>query len=201
MATTTNFGWTTPDDTSLVKDGAAAIRSLGQAIDTSMMDLEGGTTGQLLAKASNTDMDFSWVAAATSKIIQVVSTTATTAVSNSNSTLLVDTGLTATITPTSATSKILAIFNHQSIFRTSTADQMIMKFFRGATQIYETSLMYLPISIGAGMEGTCILVHMDSPATTSATTYKTQFRPSGSAACTVQASNFPSSLTLLEIGA
>jgi hypothetical protein len=60
MATTTNFGWTTPDDTSLVKDGAAAIRSLGQAIDTSMMDLEGGTTGQALIKNSNTDMDFVW---------------------------------------------------------------------------------------------------------------------------------------------
>jgi len=61
MATTTNFGWTTPDDTSLVKDGAAAIRTLGQAIDTSMMDLEGGTTGQVLSKASNTDMDFTWI--------------------------------------------------------------------------------------------------------------------------------------------
>lgn len=36
MATTTNYGWTTPDDTALVKDGAAAIRSLGTAIDTSM---------------------------------------------------------------------------------------------------------------------------------------------------------------------
>jgi hypothetical protein len=61
MATTTNFGWTTPDDTSLVKDGAAAIRTLGQSIDTSMMDLEGGTTGQVLSKASNTDMDFTWI--------------------------------------------------------------------------------------------------------------------------------------------
>ena len=61
MSTTTNFGWETPDDTDLVKDGAAAIRTLGQSIDTSLMDLEGGTTGQILAKASSTDMDFSWV--------------------------------------------------------------------------------------------------------------------------------------------
>lgn len=61
MATTTAFGWPTPDDTALVKDGAAAIRSLGQAIDTSMADLEGGTTGQVLSKASGTDMDFTWV--------------------------------------------------------------------------------------------------------------------------------------------
>lgn len=63
MATTTNFGWETPDDTDLVKDGAAAIRTLGSAIDTSMMDLEGGTTGQILSKTSATDMDFTWVTA------------------------------------------------------------------------------------------------------------------------------------------
>jgi hypothetical protein len=39
MATTTNFGWETPDDTDLVKDGAAAMRTLGGAIDTSLVDL------------------------------------------------------------------------------------------------------------------------------------------------------------------
>ena len=62
MPTTTNFGWTTPADTDLVKDGALAIRTLGNGIDTSMVDLKGGTTGQVLSKASNTDMDFTWVA-------------------------------------------------------------------------------------------------------------------------------------------
>jgi hypothetical protein len=61
MATTTYFGWTTPDNTALVKDGAAAIRSLGSAIDASMQYLEGGTTGQILSKTSNTDMAFSWI--------------------------------------------------------------------------------------------------------------------------------------------
>lgn len=60
MASTTNFNWTTPDDTDLVKDGAAAIRTLGSAIDTSLVDLKGGTTGQVLSKASNTDLDYSW---------------------------------------------------------------------------------------------------------------------------------------------
>lgn len=58
--TTTNFGWTIPQSTDLVKDGATAIASLGSGIDTSMADLKGGTTGQVLTKASNTDMDFSW---------------------------------------------------------------------------------------------------------------------------------------------
>lgn len=61
MPTTTNFGWTTPADTDLVKDGAAAIRTLGNGIDTSLLDLKGGTTGQVLSKASNTDLDFSWI--------------------------------------------------------------------------------------------------------------------------------------------
>lgn len=65
MATTPNFGWSTPDNTGLVKNGALDIRTLGNSIDASLLDLKGGTTGQVLTKASNTDMDFSWVADAT----------------------------------------------------------------------------------------------------------------------------------------
>jgi len=61
MATTTYFGWSTPDNTALVKDGASAIRTLGSAIDTSMQFLEGGTTGQILSKTSATDMAFTWI--------------------------------------------------------------------------------------------------------------------------------------------
>lgn len=61
MPTTSNFGWTTPADTDLVKDGALAIRTLGNGIDTSFLDLKGGTTGQVLSKASNTDLDYTWV--------------------------------------------------------------------------------------------------------------------------------------------
>jgi hypothetical protein len=58
--TTTNFGWDIPQSTDLVKDGATAIAALGQDIDTAMVDLKGGTTGQVLSKASGTDLDFSW---------------------------------------------------------------------------------------------------------------------------------------------
>jgi len=61
MPTTSNFGWTTPADTDLVKDGASAIRTLGNGIDTSMAQLKGGTTGQILSKTSNTDMAFTWI--------------------------------------------------------------------------------------------------------------------------------------------
>lgn len=71
MATTTpNFGWSVPTSTDLVKDGATAIETLGDSIDASLVDLKGGTTGQVLSKATNTDMDFTWYtlpAAASSK--------------------------------------------------------------------------------------------------------------------------------------
>lgn len=61
MPTTTNFGWTTPADTDLVKDGASAMRTLGNGIDTSLVYLKGGTTGQILSKTSNTDLAFTWI--------------------------------------------------------------------------------------------------------------------------------------------
>jgi hypothetical protein len=70
MATTTNFGWETPDDTDLVKDGAAAIRTSLNGVDSSFVDLKGGTTGQVLAKNSGSDLDFVWVAQDDSNAIQ-----------------------------------------------------------------------------------------------------------------------------------
>ena len=70
MATSPLFGWEEPDDTDLVKDGAAAIRTLANAIDTSMGDLLGGTSGQVLSKNSNTNMDFTWVTSDDANAIQ-----------------------------------------------------------------------------------------------------------------------------------
>ena len=62
MATTTpNFGWAVPTSSDLVKNGATAIETLGDSIDASLVDLKGGTTGQVLSKTSGTDMDFTWV--------------------------------------------------------------------------------------------------------------------------------------------
>jgi len=71
MATVTpNFNWPVPTSTDLVKDGATAIEALGDSIDASLVDLKGGTTGQVLAKQTNTDMDFVWVAQDDSNAIQ-----------------------------------------------------------------------------------------------------------------------------------
>ena len=71
MATVTpNFNWPVPTSTDLVKDGATAIEALGDSIDASLLDLKGGTTGQVLSKNSNTDMDFTWIAQDDSNAIQ-----------------------------------------------------------------------------------------------------------------------------------
>ena len=85
MANTTNFNWETPDDTDLVKDGASAMRTLGSAIDTSMGDLKGGTTSQVLTKNSNTDMDFIWTTPAAG-MSNPMTTTGDTIYSSSGST-------------------------------------------------------------------------------------------------------------------
>ena len=259
MATTTNFGWTTPDDTSLVKDGAAAIRTLGQAIDTSMMDLEGGTTGQVLSKASNTDMDFTWVTtddtnaiqnaivdakgdliAATAadtparlavgtngqvltadsaqatglkwatpasggKVLQVVYATTATSVSNSTNTYA-DTGLTATITPSSASSKILVTVHQNGVLKSSAdaSTRMQLKLLRGGTDILAIGQYFLLNSLAQSLYSTTASAQcLDSPNTTSATTYKTQFRSEANTAFVeVQANSaFTSTITLIEIGA
>lgn len=71
MATTTpNFGWPVPTSTDLVKDGATAIEALGDGIDTSLVDLKGGLTGQILSKTTSADMDFTWVTTDDANAIQ-----------------------------------------------------------------------------------------------------------------------------------
>lgn len=67
---TTPFSWQMPTSTDLVTDLPADFETFGQAVATSMADLLGGTTGQVLSKASNTDMDFTWVAQDDSNAIQ-----------------------------------------------------------------------------------------------------------------------------------
>lgn len=58
---TSSFGWQMPTSSDLVTDLPADFEVFGQAVDTSLADLQGGTVGQFLTKNSNTSMDFVWV--------------------------------------------------------------------------------------------------------------------------------------------
>ena len=75
---TTPFGWQMPTATDLVTDLPADFEVFGQAVATSMADLLGGTTGQVLSKNSNTDMDFVWVTDAAGDITGVTAGTGIT---------------------------------------------------------------------------------------------------------------------------
>lgn len=105
MATTTpNFGWSVPTSTDLVKDGATAIETLGDAIDASLVDLKGGTTGQILTKNSNSDMDFTW-SSETGDISGVTAGTGLTGGGTSGTvTLAIDTAVTVDLTSTQSLS-------------------------------------------------------------------------------------------------
>lgn len=58
---TSAFGWQMPTSSDLVTDLPADFEVFGQAVDTSLAQLKGGTTGQVLSKTSNTDMAFTWI--------------------------------------------------------------------------------------------------------------------------------------------
>lgn len=132
-------------------------------------------------------------------IVQVVTATTSTAVTNATTTFA-DSGLTATITPTSASNRILAIFNHGSAARSNTASVIMeMNFLRGATTLGLQQGSYTGLGTDMVTAGPQFIVY-DNPATTSATIYKSQLRLTGAGGnTTIQAQSTPSNLILIEV--
>jgi hypothetical protein len=226
MATTTNYGWTTPDDTGLVKDGAAAIRSLGTAIDTTTKNLNPsttlgdieyrsstsntntrlaiGSTGQVLTVSGGVP---SWATpAGGGKVLQVVQGTTTTSTAIATATYT-DTTITATITPSANTSKVLILISAEHyLYRASGANEFAQsaRIMRGATAILtngNASLIGAENVNGKALANQNSWVYLDSPATTSSTTYKLQAKTDGTTSVTYQVGSDTSVITLLEIGA
>lgn len=144
--------------------------------------------------------------ASASKVLQVVQATTTSQTSTTSGTFT-DTNLSASITPSSSSSKILVLVTQNMYVDSGGSDN------GGSTQIVRNSTgvfgsgnsnSYYILASGVAATGMSMYVSMnylDSPATTSATTYKTQMRAENSSNIVAQVNSNASSITLMEIAA
>ena len=143
-------------------------------------------------------------AASTGKILQVVYGSATTTVTSSSQTF-VDTGLSVTITPTSTASTILVLVDHNGNTKSNAHFNNQIKFIllRGSTEIAKmTHAMGYTGTAMTLYPGTSSISFVDSPATTSATTYKTQIENGhAGASVSVQVGNAVSTIVAMEVSA
>jgi len=133
-------------------------------------------------------------------VIQVVQGTTTQATSSSST--FVDTGLSATITPTSVNSKILVTVAHPGTGVDATVgagDRVFLQLVRGSTKIQEITNLAAYNNTTQRATETVTNLYLDSPATTSATTYKTQFRSNSSETIRISWNDGQSTITLMEI--
>ena len=137
----------------------------------------------------------------TGSVLQVVQGTYTTYTSSS-STSYVDSGLSTSITPTSSSSKILVLISQQLMIAGGSQSMIAyLNLVRGSTQVWESlnEAINTYDQGGSGVEmGTLLcLNYLDSPATTSSTTYKTQVKRSGGSEIRWRSAT----ITLMEIAA
>jgi hypothetical protein len=160
-----------------------------------------GTTGQVLtADTTVSPYKVKWAAAAGGgKVLQVVSTTAG---STSSSTSTYVDHISLSITPSSTSSKVLILFSTGNVAKTNDAGADI-KLLRGSTDIqYISTIAAYTASTATNRVGAVSCAKLDSPSTTSATTYKVQVRSFyNNASVTINPNDDTSTLTLLEIGA
>ena len=136
------------------------------------------------------------------RILQVVYGTTATQVTSATNTP-VDTGLTATITPQSTTSKILVSVQQNGLLKITNDTSMELNLFRGGTLIANIGAQIGVTGSGAtnGVGGAGVQI-LDEPATTSATTYKTSFFSTGNnATVAVQHAGSRSTIILMEVSA
>jgi len=168
-----------------------------------------GTAGQVLKVNSNATAPEWATPAGGGKVLQVVQGTQATGVTVT-STSYVDTNLSASITPSSASSKILVLVTQKYyVYRTTAPANSGLQLLRGATSILDYGLgagRILAATSGGELDTGSLwnLHYLDSPATTSSITYKTQAKiadAGNSGQVQVNAGNTTSTIILMEIGA
>ena len=143
--------------------------------------------------------------ASAGSVLQVVQSTTSSEITTSNDiSSYVDTTLSASITPTSASSKVLVFVNHGTITKSSGSsnNRIFLQLLRGATVIslFGNGLNYTATALQ--VRSSASFAYLDSPATTSSTTYKTQFANGDAGAeVQVQTNSSMSSIILMEIAA
>jgi hypothetical protein len=152
-----------------------------------------GTTGQVIDSG----------ALPVGSVLQVVNATTSTVTSSSSGTYA-DTGLTATITPKFSTSKILVLVDQNGVGKNASATIGVdIRLQRSGSTI--VNMNFYAAYTGTAIQnnvGSVSTNYLDSPATTSATTYKTQFaNPGATSLVFVQNSGETSTITLMEIAA
>ena len=132
-------------------------------------------------------------------IIQTVQATTGTRVVSSVSSAT-DTGLTGTITPKFATSKVLVTVSQMGLDKRTNNTYMSLVTLRGSTQIHSANAQLMYTANTNGNSGSCTWSYLDSPSTTSAVTYKTQFKSiANNAQVSVQWAEATSTIILQEV--
>ena len=144
MATTTNYGWTTPDDTALVKDGASAIRTLGTSVDTTTKNLNPSTTlGDIEYRSSTANTNTRLGIGTTGQVLAVSGgVPAWATVSSGGMTLLSTTTLSGATTTISSISQSYTDLYIAVYGVTFAADAYFMIYFQnGATDQNQSSVV------------------------------------------------------------
>jgi hypothetical protein len=196
----TGSAWANLDTTGMTNPMTTTGDTIYSSSGSTPARLGIGTSGQVLT-VSGAGVP-SWATPAGGgggKVLQVVNATYSTLTSSSTSTFI-DSGLTATITPTLATSTILVIAFLDS--QKENNSWMKARLLRGATSIStitnQVGYTNTALTVNVGSVG---ITYQDSPATTSATTYKVQFASASNNAIVIAQADGVSSITLMEIGA
>jgi hypothetical protein len=198
----TGAAWVSLDDPNAIQNSIVDAKGdiISATADNTPARLAVGTNGQTLVADSTASTGLKWATASSGAVVQVKSMSTTTTASTTSSTFQ-DSNITLSITPTSASNKILVLATVNGILRAATLSGVGLQIVRTATAIsvFEKNLMYTD-SGGGTFVGSSANVYLDSPATTSATTYKVQFRSvNNSNSVSVQNGNEQSGLVLMEV--